>query len=359
MALFYYFVILIPKPLIIGSDFTAYLTGAQIIKEGKGNLLYDLKSQLKTQQEIIQPFWSYEKGLLPFRYLPFVGVFFLPFTFFNLILGFKLFATFNLFLVILFILLSAKFFKNINQHKIWLLVPLIFIPVFHTISLGQTSLILTLSLLLIYQSIKSKKPFTAGLLCGLLLFKPQYLTILPFLFLLTNNKQRFIFGILLSFLALLSISIWTSGLDTLLKYPSLVLSTETPFYGARAHQMFSLNTLLSSPALSLSPFKIFIINGLLYLFFLLIFIKRHKSVSFDQSFASATIFSLLFAIHVLSQDLVLLLVPAYLMANHPFILLFTLILISLSAAVLKGGLAVLILLLLAIGLLFYQNQYEI
>ena len=363
VSLFYHFTVSIPKLPIAGTDFTAFLTGAQMIKEGKGKLLYDLKSQRATQQEIIKPIWPYEKRLLPFRSLPFVGFFFLSFSYFNLILSYKLFVVFNLVLLFLFILLSTRLFEAINKSKAWLLIPLVYIPVLHTLVQGQISLILTLNLLFIYQFIKLKKSFIAGILYSLLLLKPQYLIIFPFLFILTKNKHRFISGALLSFSILLLISGWVSGPAALLNYPAFILSTENPHHRTYANHMGSLNSLLSLPFLSLSPFSILIFNGLLYLFFLVLFIQRYRLIGFEQSFAAAVLLSMLFAIHVLSPDWALLLIPTYLMTNQSLtkndhkaipILVFSVIFISTSALFSNRMVAVIFLVFLAIILLFYQ-----
>ena len=266
-------------------------------------------------------------------------------------------------ILFLFILLSTRLFEAINKSKAWLLIPLVYIPVLHTLVQGQISLILTLNLLFIYQFIKLKKSFIAGILYSLLLLKPQYLIIFPFLFILTKNKHRFISGALLSFSILLLISGWVSGPAALLNYPAFILSTENPHHRTYANHMGSLNSLLSLPFLSLSPFSILIFNGLLYLFFLVLFIQRYRLIGFEQSFAAAVLLSMLFAIHVLSPDWALLLIPTYLMTNQSLtkndhkaipILVFSVIFISTSALFSNRMVAVIFLVFLAIILLFYQ-----
>ena len=62
----------------LGSDFVSFLTGASVIRAGKGNQLYDLVTQFSFQQALLAQEISTD-FLLPFRNLPFVAFFFLPF----------------------------------------------------------------------------------------------------------------------------------------------------------------------------------------------------------------------------------------------------------------------------------------
>ena len=93
---FIYYLVFAGNPqYIVGSDFISYLTGGQIVRKGAGRMIYDIKTQTEHQMDVIAPYSR--ETVLPFKGPPFLGLFFIPFTFFPLIVGFRLFAIFNIY----------------------------------------------------------------------------------------------------------------------------------------------------------------------------------------------------------------------------------------------------------------------
>jgi hypothetical protein len=312
--LFYAFFAADPE-ITAETDFINYLTGANLIREGRGQLIYDLKTQSLVQKEIIKPYVN--PSILPFRSLPFVGLLFLPFSYFNFVQGYKLFVIFNLLVLTFFTYLSGRLFPKIKKYKFWLLIPFVFLPSVKAIILGQVTPLLLLLFLFLYVLVRSKKSLAAGAVCALLLARPQYLIMSPFIFLLAEKKRRFAAGFFLSSAFLIVISVLLSGLDTILDYPSFLLSTEGAIFGSKVPGMFAVNSVLVS---FLDHHYALFANGLLYLLAFFVYLKNYKLIGYEMSFVSAVLFTLLFAVHVLGHDLTILLIPVFvLLKTNPLL----------------------------------------
>lgn len=313
LGIVFYTSFIMSDDVIAETDFVGYLTGASIIRDGKGEMIYDLKTQDVYQKELLRP---YNKPItLSYKNTPFVTLLFLPFTYLPLVQGYKLFVFINLMLLAFSTNLLAKVFKGIKKFKLWFLIPFVFFPSLWTIISGQTSFILLMVYLSMYYFIKSDKPFKQGMVSGLLLIKPQYIVGLPFFLLLAKRKTPFVKGFIFSSSILFIISAYLSGLNSLLSYPSFLLSTEIGAFGSYISRMFSLSSaLFNIPEISKQGYIfVLIISAVFYLVTLFLYKMRYKLVGFEKSFISATLFSLVFAIHTQLHDLSILLVPIFIL----------------------------------------------
>ncbi|MFV1917343.1 MAG: glycosyltransferase family 87 protein, partial [Patescibacteria group bacterium] len=209
LGVFYYIFFGVTELHLSGNDFVSYLTGGQILKKGEGELIYNIKSQTAHQKDIIGVYAR--EVALPFKALPFVGLFFIPLTLFPVLVGYRLFAILNFFLLLGFTLYSRRIFKRIKTYSFWFLIPFVFLSSVSVIIQGQISFFLSFLVLLLFLSIKTKRGHFSGILSGLLLIKPQYIIALPFFFVLAKDKRRFLYGFGLSFILLLFLSIYLSG----------------------------------------------------------------------------------------------------------------------------------------------------
>lgn len=66
---------------IVNSDFVNYFVGAKMVREGFGESLYNPEANRLFQEQYIDT--KFGRNILTFRSLPFVAIFFLPFTFFQ------------------------------------------------------------------------------------------------------------------------------------------------------------------------------------------------------------------------------------------------------------------------------------
>ena len=310
-----YFVLFAKEKLIVDSDVVSFITGAKMVRSGVKGEIYDLPTQHFYQNQVVAPF--VKENALPFKNFPIFILPFIPFTFLPLRLSYTISAFFNLAILLLFVFVSAKTFKRIKEFRLWFLAPFVFLPNILTIILGQLSIILAFTYLLIYKLLKENKAVLAGVFSGFLFLKPQYIVAVPFFFLLAKKRLNFLKGFLMVFLILILSTFLISGPDALLKYPSFLLLTENESFSGHTQRMFTLSSTLYYilPIRFLSFKAILILNALLYFLFYCLFIKRYKIVNFDYAFASATILSLLFAVHVLEHDLAILLVPIMLLIN--------------------------------------------
>lgn len=310
---------LLPNPYLAGSDFISYFSGASIIREGEGNLIYDLSTQKEYFGDIIYPL----KAAFPNRYIapPFVALLYFPFTFFNYFTSYKLFfiANLGLFVILLF-LMNKTFTELVDKYKFLIIVPFYFFPVFVTLFMGQTSFLLALIFLLIYISLKKQKSKELGILSAILLIKPQYAVAIPFLFLLVKKKKQFLLWFLGTILILFLTSLLIAGPKALSDYLPYALSTENPEFGNRAHQMFSLHAAISYFFFNsnLSNIYSLIINFAVYIPTLYVFAKRVSKIRLKMAFILVIFLTLTFSVHVLSHDLILLLLPIFIILNDAF-----------------------------------------
>jgi hypothetical protein len=155
----------------------------------------------------------------------------------------------------------------------------------------------------------------AGAISGLILIKPQYLLLIPPFFLIAKNKGRFLKGYTLSTAILFFVSVAISGFGALILYPSFLLATEVPFFGSHPEHMFSLSPLIKAGVsrFGLADNISLPINFLLYAVFIYLFSRQTKSLGRDMLFIIATVASTAFAIHIVDHDLIIFLLPIYLL----------------------------------------------
>jgi len=312
-----YYLIFLAHPLnTIGSDLISFLTGAEIVKEGKGELLYNLQTQYGYQLEVIKPYQK--SNLLPFRGLPFLAFLFIPLTYFPLFTAYKLFIIVNTLVLVTFLMLSSRFFKFLNDKKLFYLLPLSFFPVVTSIVIGQYVTFLLLIIFFIYSYLKDDRPFYAGILGGLLLIKPQFLLLVPFLILITKGKTKFIFGFLSSSAAIFLFSLLLFKGEFVSSYLSFLSQTETPAFGSRYWHMFSFYGALQSlfPLVDRNIFLV--LNGFLYVFSLYLFNRKISNLTFDRLFSIGILFTSVFSLHTLVHDLIVFLIPIFILLSELF-----------------------------------------
>ena len=352
-----------------GSDFLSYFAGASIIKNDKANLIYDISTQKESLENIIYPL----KGSITNRFIspPFVALLYLPFTYLNYFTAYKLFFIANLGLLLIFLFLMEETFKKLRKKYEWLtIVPFYFIPVATTLFMGQTSFLLALIFLLIYICLNKKKSKEVGILSATLLIKPQFIVAIPFLILLVKRKKEFLLWFLISILILFLLSFLMVGPKALSDYLPYLLLTENPEFGNRANQMFSLHAAISYLFFksNLTNLYSLIINFALYTYSLYLFSKRVSKMRLKTAFIIVIFLTLVFSVHVLSHDLILLLLPIFIILNDTLkvgkwkgdLLAFALFLFVLPATITLGNTipAAVILIVFSALLLFKPELLE-
>ena len=313
VTLYSLFFIVIPG-VYNGSDVMSFLTGAEIIKSGNSEKLFDRATQFYYQRQVVYPearFW-----LLPFRSPPIVAYLFLPFTFIGVKVSYYLLAVINIIFLLLFAHVASQTFNKLKITYLIFLAACVYWPFLTASIYGQFTPLLLLVLLVIFKNIKVKHVFLAGVFTGILFLKPQYLLIAPFVFFMIKDRQKYLQGLLVSALFFLVVNLVISG-RALLDYPAFLVATEKISYGSRPYQMFTLYGLFkTSPFVrNISDWGLIGINFFIYTLTLFLFSRKIRPAEINKGFIIATLFTILFSVHALTHDLILLLVPILILWN--------------------------------------------
>jgi alpha-1,2-mannosyltransferase len=248
----------------------------------------------------------------PFRNTPTVALLFLPVAFFPIALSYKIFIVINTLLVLVFIKLFSREFPELKRSAVFF-ISLCFFPTVITIVIGQISFILLLLWFYLLKSLKNKQSLLCGILCALLFNKLQYLLFVPFVFILSSNRKKFLKGFFTTFTIQLLISIVLVGWQGIIKYPAFLLETESPFYASDVYSQMTLSSAIYfvKGTLGLANLSVNLINALFYLLFFLIFIKYHHGRSYVENFSVATFFTLALVPHAWEYNLVFVLIPLF------------------------------------------------
>lgn len=184
-----------------GIDFTATLTGARLVADGRGGELYDLTAQREAQLDVLQPYRTLREGsLLPYIHPPFEAIIYAPLM--HLPYG-LLYVTWSAAAVLAIVaaLACLRLATPIAGPTGWLLVLAIcsFSPLFQGLWLGQSAAFLLLGLCGAYVAVKAERPWLAGAALALLALKPQLLLVFGLLLLLQRRwKPLFACGAILA-----------------------------------------------------------------------------------------------------------------------------------------------------------------
>jgi len=302
----------------LGSDFVSFLTGAYILKEGKGELLYNLDTQYLYQGRVIAP--RRETSILPFENLPILAFALIPFTYFSLLTAYKIFVFFSFLTLLIVSFLVFKNFPNLSGKFFLIFLPLLFYPSVGSLFSGQLTPFLVLLFLLIYINLKGKKFFVAGLLTALLFLKVQYsIAFFPILA-FVREKKPFIKGFAVSSLTLVGLSTLLVGKFFFPQYFKFLFFVQKPEYGIRSEDMFTLQATLEQLKIfpKLSYFELFFINFLLYGVFVLSFSKDFIKRNADLAFALTVIATMVFCVHGVNYDYALTLIPLFILLERVF-----------------------------------------
>jgi hypothetical protein len=151
----------------LGADHVQYYVAGRLVAEGRAELVYDLPAMSARQAEVGGPAW---KGVLPFRYPPFYALCFAATSRLPYEASWVVWTAASLLASAV-----AGWALGLRPGWAWLGWALCFYPVFAAVSFGQNSLLSLTLLALSYRLLCRERPFAAGAVAGLLLYKPQLL----------------------------------------------------------------------------------------------------------------------------------------------------------------------------------------
>ena len=297
------------------SDFLSVYTGALIVRMGEGKDLYDETVQRRLQQNLLDQSngkIGVNTNLLPYLNLPALTLFFIPFTFLEYTFSYKIYMCVLILFLLFISIISAKIFKGITRFSFWSLMPFLFYPSIGSVFMGQMSAILVFLFLAIIYYCKKKNYFWVGILASLLLLKIQYFIAIPFFFVLAKGKSSYLKGLFLGTVIILGLSFLISGIF-LTDYRNLLVEAQRPEYGLLDSKMFTLYASLKQLTLFsyLNFNKLFIINFIIYLLFLVQFAIIKNKITFERGLVVAVLLTMVFCIHGVDYDQSLLLIPIY------------------------------------------------
>jgi hypothetical protein len=156
----------------LGGDYPAFYGAGRIIVQGDWDNLYNLKKQSAIQKD----FYPGEGNVfMPFPYPPFVAVAYYPLSLMPYRLSYAVHTILMVVALFLAIFLLGYIHKYIRQNYLFIAcIALSFYPMFRAVFGGQNTAITLLLIVLGWRAVSAKKDLLAGMILGLLLFKPQF-----------------------------------------------------------------------------------------------------------------------------------------------------------------------------------------
>lgn len=165
----------------VGTDYLQFYAAGMTLLKGDGANLYDIAYQSRLQQQIIGPgLKSYYGFITP----PFLAWLFVPFSLLPYTLSFAVWSSIGL--ACLWFALRAIGVGLPLRGFLW---SLTWFPVFASVSFGQNALLTLLVFATVYRMWSSSRPFVAGLLLSLTMYKPQLALGIVLLWLLDARRS--------------------------------------------------------------------------------------------------------------------------------------------------------------------------
>ncbi|MEM8859082.1 MAG: glycosyltransferase family 87 protein [Chloroflexota bacterium] len=294
---------------VIGTDYMMFYSAGSTLAEGAQSKLYDFEYQNEKQLEILgrEP-----DGFFAYINLPFLAWAYAPLSYLPYEFSFLAWCIINLGL-----LYAALNFLGLPK-VFWL--SLTFVPVFSNVSFGQNAFISLFALSLIYYFWKQDKLFFAGFCLALLLYKPQWVLGIGFLWLLNwHNDWKAMVGFTAGFTSL-GAFLWLFMFEATLAYfdfaqnvlPTLASTGEFPIWHMH-HPRGFLQLLLPDTLADI----LWIISNLIGLFFFWKIWQTRETESSDAFkpvfYSYAILLTLWVTPHAMIYDWSLLLIPAVLL----------------------------------------------
>jgi hypothetical protein len=293
----------------LGADHVQYYVVGELVNEGRPELIYDKATMEERQKEVAGAGW---KGYLPFRYPAYYALCFAPTSRLSYEASYLTWTAIGVACLLLAGRLLGAGWRD------WLVGSLCFFPVFAAVSFGQNSLVSLLLLCAAYALWRNERPFLAGLVAGLLAYKPQLLLGVGLLWLLGARRSwPALLGLALTGAALLALGYAVVPTATVAFFTSLggnVAMQERHAlpvnYGSQGFWLLLLPD-LDNIARVLSV--VTSVAGIV-VFVLLWRRVRHRP---DTAFAVAVLLTPWLTLYIMVYDWTILLIPAVLLAREP------------------------------------------
>ncbi len=300
---------------IKGADFVEFYAAGRIVATHRTDHLYDFDLQSRVEHELTVPQeWSGFHGFItpPFFALPFVPLSALPYA-----VALALWNGLGLLLVpgSLWLLRGPKAEPGRPLPVLWALA---FVPVFAAVSYGQNSLLSLFILAAVFALLGQGRDGIAGLVLGLLLYKPQLVLVLALLFAL-ERRWTALLGVAATGTALVLVSLRMSlpaahaYVRLASSFPTMLADPAFPTW--KMHSLYSFFVLLLPGHLALATGLALLSSAVVILAVRTLQPPYHAG-ALHGWFAAAIWGSVLVSPHVPLYDLCLLVLPAALLHSE-------------------------------------------
>jgi alpha-1,2-mannosyltransferase len=184
-------------------SFVAFYAAGQLTAEGQPKLVYSEVIQHEAEEALTHPGVRY----IPFLYPPVYLLVCSPLTVLPIFFSF---IAFDIITLLMFLSVVRRILGETGYG--WLLPALAFPPTIWTLGYGQNSF-LTAALIGAGTLLIDRRPFLAGLLFGMLCYKPHFALLIPVAFIAGRRWPAF-FGAAISVSIIVGVSLLVLGLDT-------------------------------------------------------------------------------------------------------------------------------------------------
>ncbi|HEY3972186.1 MAG TPA: glycosyltransferase 87 family protein [Candidatus Sulfotelmatobacter sp.] len=200
-------------------DFTAFYTAGWLLREGRGDQLYDARAQLEVQQRFAGDS-DIRRGPLPYIHPPYEAALFLPLTFLTYREALAVWEMSKIGMLLAVALLLRGALSSLRAMPLWewMLAFLAFFPVFADFLQGQDAIFLLLLFVLSFRAFAFNSEFAAGCWLGLGVFR-FHLVIPLVLILALWNYRKLVAGFAVAGSAALLLSLALVGWRGALQYP--------------------------------------------------------------------------------------------------------------------------------------------
>ena len=304
---------------IVATDFTVFWTGWWLILHGHAQALYDAAAQLEVQQSLMGGM-HFQGGLMAFLNPPHAALAGTPFGWLADHAGeriaFLVWTALNLALLIALDRWLREELGATAGSARWVMTSALvgFYPVFQTINIGQTSLLLAVAALGLHRAVKGSRPLAGATWLLALTIKPQMVP--PVLVFLIARRSWRLLGYSTAMLALAgAITAWVLRPTIWLEYASHLGTLEHFFGSGTPVHMLNLRGTLTrafgasaQPAIDTVAYALWIAATLL-VGVLFAYRRIHETQDTRPAYTLAVAVALLASPHLFVQDVVVWAVP--------------------------------------------------
>lgn len=305
----------------LGGDFLQEWTAGKILWSAHSTELYELSRFRAVQHdaELVGFSWP-ESKYFPPVYPPFYYLLMSPFSWLPYSVAVKLWAILSAIFLVVSAELMRRFYRPFQaRFEPAFVVSMIFVPLWVCFNLGHKSTLLLLLLTATFLLLRHQRRWQAGLVYGLLAFKPHLAAVIGVTMLL-KRQWRFVGGAAITFIVLGLISLGC-GWQANLGFFNFVLNSgnylDTAGYQlADAHSLWGATAYLFGGSGPISEF-VALIAATIVVSLLTMMMRgplKTNSTHFEFQFAAMIVSTLLLSPHLYFYDLLVVLLPMLLIA---------------------------------------------